>query len=201
MDINLQVWYKEDKEEDWKENVCFSSIFYSDLPEKLFVKFNNRLDKANLNVTTKEWLDTFIIPDVEYSFLIEEDYYYLTINNVNKLSKSRLKALLTLLRYPGEYYNVCYVWKTINDIVKDDWTSLYLAHCGNLHPYPLYTYYHYHRGHSFFYSSTPSKIDKESIFSRLDYSLTLWEATMEGLHFIHQTCFTEQQLKEFSNNE
>lgn len=201
MDINLQLWYKKDEEEHWKEDVCFSRIFSSALPERLFIKFNNRLDKANLNITTREWLDTFTIPDVEYSFLIEEDYYYLSIYNVNKLSKGRLKALLTLLRYPGEYYNVCYMWKKINDIVKDDWTSLFLAHCGFLDHYPLHAHYYYNRGHSFFYSSTPSKIDKESIFSRLDYSKTLWEATMKGLPFVNRTCFTEAQLKEFSNAE
>jgi len=201
MDINLEVWYKSVEEEDWIVGVCFSSIFYNPLPEKLFVKFNNRLDKANLNTTTREWLETFTIPEVDYSYSIEEDYYYLTINNVNKLSVTRLKAILTLLRYPGEYYNVCYVWKTINDIVKDDWTSLYLAHCGKIAPYPLYEYYHYHRGHAFFYSSRLTKIDKEKIFSKLDSSNTLWGATMNNLPFVYQICFTEEHLKEFSNAE
>ena len=179
------VWYKGTKEliEDanWHQAACFSSLKRFDFAEQknryFKARFNNALDKSGLG-STKEWLHTFDFKGTKaekgiVKIIVHKDYYYVTLD-LSILSYEWAFSLLTLFRYPGEYYNICWnFWKIKKKYPTcTNWEALFAAHQGSWfeeYKKVFNSNYNYNYGHSIFkQGQSIDKLNIEATFERLE---------------------------------
>lgn len=167
------------KEADWTRHICFA--FLRDIGKNtpfLEIEFKNRLDNwkhVHKNGGTSEWLVEFDLSDTDAEngiaeTRVEEDYYYVTLD-LSVLSYEWAFSILTLYRYPGEYYNICWNYWEIKKKYPDcsTWEALYLAHQGTWESYSdIFPSFYYYIGHSLFKNGHLfEEVDVQRIFKRL----------------------------------
>lgn len=144
---------------EWSDQYpCFSFLYFSSyysIPDVLTIRLLNQLDQANLEYKTKDWLEFMERLDVvKYFENIEYDSERITCTiDLKKYSFNLVISVLTILRYAGEYYNICW---NVFEILKrkptiDPWKTLFLAHQGTFENYYLHYCFSYgNGGHSIF---------------------------------------------------
>lgn len=189
MDINMYtIWYRwgADKEvldnTPWRAGACFSALKYNTnaaIPRFFQARFCNKYDASEVKGehTTLEWLNEFVLSPLAMSGIVEikveKDYYYVTLD-MSILSYQWAFSILTLFRYPGEYYNICWnYWKIQEEYpALNKWEALCLAHQGSwFKEYKtLFNYaFYYNSGHSLFRNGQAlSYVNEERTFKTLD---------------------------------
>lgn len=164
------------------ENACFSFLYHplvKSVPDVVTIRLLNRLDQANLEYKTKDWLEFMERLDVvKYFENIEYDEEHITcIIDLKKYSFNLIISVLSILRYAGEYYNICW---NVFEILKrkptiDPWKALLLAHQGTFKHYSLYANFTYNNGHSIFKSGNEWKNGMvEEAFKKLE-NMEVWD--------------------------
>lgn len=180
-----QVWTRwgNTKEElensDWIERICFANLKHKLDPQPILfeAKFKNLLDNVATGYSTTEWLEEFKLSAKAHkgiiSISVEKEYYYIILN-MSILSHEWASSILTLFRYPGEYYNICWNYWKIREKYStlDKWKSLYLAHQGTFeteYKSKMGYSFSYNIGHSLFRNGQKmSSLNIKSTFKRLD---------------------------------
>lgn len=185
MKVDYQVWYKwgDTKEElekkEWTYAVCFVTIKEPPKSKPRFfeAKFNNILDMQNMSISTIEWLKEFTLSDKAtegiVSFSVNKKYYTIILD-MNILSYEWAFSILTLFRYPGEYYNICWNYQKVREKVPhvEKWIALYLAHQGTWETEYYQTFlcnFGYNAGHTLFNNGQRIiNINEKRIYKQLD---------------------------------
>lgn len=147
---------KQLKEKEFLEVACFSFL-RQEIRKYYEIRLVNRFDKwskeKGLPFSTKAWLKLFPCPNIETK--VEEDFFYIYFDT-RKFSYAALLSILTIYRYPGEFYNICYNYWKLKEVhpTLKKWEAFFLAHQGSFKEYSSLfgTSMSYNNGHSIFTS-------------------------------------------------
>lgn len=126
----------------WSWWQCFSFLKRKQPLRHFLCELSNKFDSSAVtnSHSTKEWhnlirelLPKHIQWKITYKHSEKYGNAFQIYLDLSKISYPWALSLLTLLRYPAEYYNICYnYWKLKEKwpLIKD-WDAIYLAHTGS----------------------------------------------------------------------
>ena len=160
--IHWKTYKKGHTNPPWEKHVCFAFLREcKSMKQYLEVQFNNYLDiyiakTGDNTISTEEWL-TAVQEEFGFSgmftILEQNDQTYTVQLDTTKLGYNGLLATLTMLRYPGEYFNVLVNYQFLKEKHTDltNWEAFTLAHIGCYIEFEeKYGQYYYNNNHTLF---------------------------------------------------